>query len=205
MKGFIIKAGLLWSAVLGSVGCYGYRDLVDPCWPERYWSSSRQLEKMALAPQVQNGQVLDQTVWNYYFDPATATLNAMGIDHLAYIARRRPSPDPMVYLQTAQDISYDPAAPEKMSETRSKLDGERITAVQKFLEAQTAGRPVAFTVTVHDPAEVGLASGPVANEIYSNTASFTGRLRAPGGSVTGGAGAQPGGPPQGGATGGPPR
>jgi hypothetical protein len=204
MKGFI-KAGLLWSVVLGSVGCYGYRELVDPCYPERYESSSRQLVKMALAPQVANGEVLDQTMWNYYFDAGTATLNAMGIDHLAYIARRRPTPDPMVFLQTAQDINYDPAAPEKMSETRAKLDADRTAAVQKFLEAQTAGRPVSFTVQVHDPAEVGLASGPVNAEIFSNWAAFTGRLRSSGGSVTGGAGATQGGAPAGGATGGAPR
>src|SRR5687768_14578039 len=107
MKGLITKAALLCSAVFGSVGCYGYRDLVDPCWPERYWYSSRQLEKAAFAPQVQNGHVLDQTVWNYHFDGGTDRLNAMGIDHLARLARRRPSPDPLLFLQTAQDIGYD--------------------------------------------------------------------------------------------------
>src|SRR5213082_973967 len=124
MKGLITKAALFCSAAMGSVGCYGYRDLVDPCWPERYWYSSQQLEKAAMAPQVQNGHVLDQTVWNYHFEPGTATLNAGGIDTLARLARRRPAPDTVIFLQTAQDVVYDNAAPDKLVEARNDLDAK---------------------------------------------------------------------------------
>src|SRR5437016_5223095 len=93
MKGLITKAALLCTAA-GTVGCYGYRDIVDPCYPERYEYAARQNVRAALTPQVLNGHVLDQTVWNYHFDPdekgqPTARLNAAGLAHLARLARTR--------------------------------------------------------------------------------------------------------------------
>ena len=36
MKGFITNAVLIATAAAGSVGCCGYRDIVDPCYPQRY-------------------------------------------------------------------------------------------------------------------------------------------------------------------------
>ena len=39
--------------------------------------------------------------------------------------RRRPNPDTCLFLQTAQDIAYDPNAPDKMAETRQELDLKR--------------------------------------------------------------------------------
>src|SRR5579864_9099990 len=113
MKGFILKTLAVVSAGGGlavSVGCNGYRDIVDPCYPQRYEFASRTEVATALAPQVFNGHVLDQTIWNYQFEPGTDKLTPGGMEHLAYLARRRPYPDAMIYLQTAQDIPYDPAA-----------------------------------------------------------------------------------------------
>src|SRR4051812_19110825 len=40
------------------------KDLYDPCWPERYNTLARRSVNHAMAPQVMNGHVLDQTVWN---------------------------------------------------------------------------------------------------------------------------------------------
>jgi len=68
MKGFIRTAVLSCAAAAGGLGCYGYRDIVDPCWPERYNHAAQMEVKGALAPQVLNGHVLDQTVWNYHFE-----------------------------------------------------------------------------------------------------------------------------------------
>ena len=148
-------------------GCY--RKCVDQCWPERYNYMARKSVMMALNNQAYNGHVLDQTVWNYMFenDPktgGTARLNAYGLAHLAYLARRRPNPDPRVYLQTAQDISYNQAQdPMKFVQSRMDLDKRRVKAVQDFLQAQTASRNLGydFDITVHDPAEVGIAAIPI--------------------------------------------
>jgi hypothetical protein len=158
MKGFIAKALVVLCCASGSVGC---RDCHDPCWPERYNYMARKEVNIAFAPQVQNGHVLDQTVWNYYFEPGTDCLTPLGLDRLAYMARRRPCPDTNVFLQTAQDIVYDPACAEKMVEVRQSLDLRRKAAVERFLVAQTAGRPVAFQIFVHDPAEASVSSTPV--------------------------------------------
>ncbi len=188
MKGFIRKAVLVGFCAVGSLGCYGYRDCVDPCYPLRYNYMARQEVNAAMTPQVQNGHVLDQTVWNYYFEPGTDKLTPLGLDRLAYLARRRPCPDPNLYLQTAQDVVYDPAAPEKMAEVRQELDTKRKAAVTCFMVQQTAGRAVAFNITVHDPAEVSLSAVPVNYSVIQFYGRFRGGLMNQGGNVAGGAG-----------------
>jgi hypothetical protein len=202
MKGFIAKTTpvvFLSGALAALGGCVGYRDVVDPCYPERYEYASREEVKAAILPQVNNGHVLDQTVWNYQFErnpdgTASDLLTPGGEAHLAYLARRRPHPDPSLYLQTAQDIPYDPAHPERFVEERAKLDNLRIAAIQRFLNAQTAGRPMAFQVAVHDPAEVGMsaisADRAVREMLYSYRGSVVG---AAGGGGGGGAPAAGGG------------
>src|SRR5689334_16299372 len=103
MKGLIRKALIAACGVAATigVGCLPY-NCADPCYPQRYNVMARQEVNAAMAPQVQNGHVLDQTVWNYYFEPGTDKLTTGGLERLAYIARRRPCPDTVLYLQTAQ-------------------------------------------------------------------------------------------------------
>src|SRR5689334_6925484 len=175
MKGFIAKT-LTVACVAGGLGtaggCLGYHDVVDPCYPDRYNCMARQEVVEAFSPQVQNGHVLDQTVWNYHFEydeerhMGTDRLTPAGMEHLAYLAHRRPCPDPNVYVQTAQDIVYDPALPEKFVEERCHLDALRLAAVQKYLNAYTAGRNIAFNVCLHDPTEVGMSAVPMRASVF---------------------------------------
>ncbi len=162
MNGFTSKtlAALLLTSGVASAAGSAYRDIVDPCYPERYQSMARQEVHAFLAAQVQNGHVLDQTVWNSYFEPYTDHLTPAGTAHLAYLARRRPAPDSVVYIQEAQDVpgGFEPEHPNKYVEARSQLDAKRVQAVQRYLESYTAGRGQLFTVLLHDPPEVG-ASG----------------------------------------------
>src|SRR5258708_15551965 len=107
MNGFIKKqaAGMFLIGGLAALaGCSCYRDIVDPCYPARYEAESRNLVIGGLAPQVNNGHVLEQTVWNYQFEAGSDRLTPGGVQTLAYLARRRPAPDPVIYVQTAQDI-----------------------------------------------------------------------------------------------------
>lgn len=155
MKGIITRS-LTGAAALGGLaagGCHGEGKCIDNCYPERYVHMARQEVVAAFAPQVQNGEILSQTVWNYCFEPGRDELTTGGRDYLDGLARRRPSPNPRVYLATARDISYDPANPDRYTEVRRDLDDRRATAVQKYLTAQTAGRPMAFEIVVHDPAQ----------------------------------------------------
>ena len=111
--------------------------------------------------QAYNGHVLDQTVWNYHFAPGTELLTPAAMDHLKYLARRRPVPDGHLYLQTANDIIYTGAQPpEAFAQARSELDSKRIAMVQKYLAAQTSGH-AHFVIDIHDPAEVGIAAVPI--------------------------------------------
>jgi hypothetical protein len=139
--------------------------------------------------------VLDQTVWNYHFEVGTDKLTAGGLEHVAYLARRRPCPDTVVYVQTAQDVLYEAANPQRLAEVRQDLDAKRIVAVQKFLDVQTAGRPANFQVLVHDPAEPGISAA------FGNAAAnqLVGRARGGLGGGGGGSGTSGG---SGGSTGG---
>jgi len=78
----------------------------------------------------------------------------MGVAKLQELTRRRPQPDPNVFLATANDIAYIPDNPDGMTENRRELDQKRVAAIQRYLGAQMAGRPMQFEVAVHDPYEV---------------------------------------------------
>jgi hypothetical protein len=201
MKGFITRAlaTACGAALLAaSTGCCTYDDLVDPCYPQRYVSMARHEVNEASAPQIHNGHILDQTVWNWMFEPGSDRLLPGGLDHLAYLTRRRPAPDCQVFLQTAQDVAYDPAYPEKLAECRCDLDAKRIAAVQKYLTAETAGRHIDIQVTVIDPSDPGIAAIPANLAVQKMYAGSMGVLAgAAGGAAasgpTGGGGAAGGG------------
>jgi hypothetical protein len=178
MNGLVAKAlaGAALSGGLLSAGCYHYQKCVDPCWPERYNYKARTEVVSAFAPQVQNGHILDQTLYNYQFDPGTDRLNDGGRDQLDALIRRRPCPDPRVFLATARDIPYDPANPEAFVEARRDMDNKRAAAVQKYLMAQTAGRPQPFEVVVHDPMPVGEHADPANRSIRLNHNSTAGTM-----------------------------
>jgi hypothetical protein len=164
----------------GSLGCAVYRNIVDPCYPERYNYVAQQEVRAAFIPQVENGHILDQTVWNYHFEPGTPKLTPGGQEHLARLARTRPTPDLNMFVQTALDVPYDCKAPEKYVELRNKLNNERVLAVQTFLTAYSAGTPLVFHVAVHDPAAVGMAAPPQSAAVIQSWAAAQGRLTAAG-------------------------
>ncbi|GIW82442.1 MAG: hypothetical protein KatS3mg105_4249 [Gemmatales bacterium] len=156
MKGFI-KNALGMAAATGAIwfasGCGPqYHNVVDPCYPERYNNMARQEVNEGFARQIQNGHILDQTVWNSDFRRGTAELAGPGMQRLNYIVRRRPQPNTTVYVQTAQDVRYDPQNPDAFVEMRNTLDRQRIEAVRNYLEAASAGRNLNFNVVLHDPA-----------------------------------------------------
>lgn len=180
MKGFITKTlnVVCLAGGLMSLGCLpNYHNVVDPCYPQRYIAMARKDVEQHLAPQVQNGHILDQTMWNSHFENGTAKLTPGGLEHLQYLVRRRPAPDTIVYVQSAQDVTYDPAAPEKYVEARRTLNAERVASVQKFLTVEADGRNLNFNVVVHDPA---------APQLHGATVNNTSRLRilsGPGGTL----------------------
>jgi hypothetical protein len=167
MKGFFratFASACLGTSALAFVGCAKYRDLVDPCYPDRYNAEARKVTNDIFDTQAFNGHVLDQTIWNYHFERdeknnPTDKLNAMGREKIKYLVQRRPVPDGKVFLQTANDIGVvDPI--ENLSAKRQELDAKRQAALQRYLNAQMVGRScaVVWEVAVHDAPEVGQQS-----------------------------------------------
>ncbi|HKB04109.1 MAG TPA: hypothetical protein VKD90_17940 [Gemmataceae bacterium] len=176
MKGFttkVLAGAVLAGGVLAS-GCHhggmhgdSGMGCGDPCWPDRYANEARQSVVASFEPQVENGHILDQTIWNLHFDFNTEKLNAEGMDKLDQLARRRPHPDTRLFLQTARDIPFDAAKPADYGTRRNELDTKRIAAIKSYLDATLTGRPAAFDVQVHDPAPPGIDVNPgVAPRVY---------------------------------------
>ena len=159
------------TSLLLLAGCTCYRDIVDPCWPERYDSMARHSVNEATNAQAFNGHVLDQTVWNAHFerDPRTgeptAKLTPAGIEHLNYLSRRRPAPDAHIFLATAHDIAgLDTLPADKAIARRKKLNEDRIASIKNYLAIQSGG-PAAYVIDVHDPAEVYLPAQPIVGSL----------------------------------------
>ena len=169
-------AGAVLAGAIGSSGCKTLGDCVDPCYPERYNYKARNEVIAAFAPQVQNGHILDQTLYNVAFVVGTDELTNIGRDQLDTLLRRRPYPDPRIFLATARDVPYDAANPGAFVETRRNLDNARAAAIQKYIGAETAGRPMQFEVVVHDPMPVGEHADPANKSIRLNQQAFTGSL-----------------------------
>lgn len=198
---------------LGSVGCHStgegrtsldnrYAGCVDPCWPERYNYVARAEVLSPFAIHAANGEIIDTTLWTYHFDAGTDKINPAGLERLDYLARRRPAPPTRLYVQTARDLAYDAANPDKMVAARDDLNVRRAESIKRYLAASTAGRNLPpVEVTVIDPADISFrAEGPASSVrgwpgrfqsgiggVSNNNLSGTGGGAAPGTTGTTGA------------------
>jgi hypothetical protein len=180
MNGFIRKsvaAACLAAFVPVLGGCNCYRDVVDPCWPERYNAVARHNVNDVFDAQALNGHILDQTIWNYHFktvgddDPntrmkvpvPTAELNYAGQQHLLYLVRRLPVPDGKIYMATARDLKVGTPIKD-MAKDANELNQRRIAAIHEFLAVATAGyrtSPASFDVQIHDRPEPTYPALPI--------------------------------------------
>src|SRR5438309_3352711 len=135
-----------------------------------------------------NGHLLDQTICNSYFELGSDQLTVGGMAKLGQLVRRRPAPDADVYIETAQDVPYDPANPDRLPQIRKEMDQKRIDAVQKYLQAYAGPRGLSFQVLVHDPSEVGISAVPAMQTIQRSNAGAVGILPAGAGATTSGGG-----------------
>jgi hypothetical protein len=160
MNGFIKKTALglcLGTGAVLTTGCVAeYRTVADPCWPERYSYQARQAVRQPFHTQAANGHILDQTVWNQHFEVGSDKLTEAGKDHLKYLARRLPAPDPVVYVQPAYDIEGTVLDAKAMS----NLNERRVAVVTSYLNNMMVlrGMAVTFDVAIRDAAEPGLPS-----------------------------------------------
>jgi hypothetical protein len=223
MKGFIRKAALVLGCAATATGigcntiqtcsscgdgagsattCCTNKGLYDRCYPQRYNNLAQREVNLAMTGQVQNGHVLDQTVWNHHFECGTDHLTPGGMYQLQYISRRRPCPDTTVYLASALDLPYDANCPERYCAAKQELDSLRVAAVQKYLMGLNCGRPADYQVVVHDPADVSISAIPASFSVLQMYARFRGGLATGVGGGGGAAGPSGGGTAVGGAGGG---
>lgn len=171
----------------GHGGVFGdlYRKTNDPCYPERYQYAAREAVVAPFAQQVHNGYVLNQTIYNHYFEFGTSTLTPAGAEKLISLARARPGPDARIYLQTARDLPAN-ADPAKVADVRATLDVKRAEAIQKFMANQPAfAGPVAYEIFVHDPATPGIHSDMAGNAYRGSIAGYRGGVSGAGTGVLG--------------------
>jgi hypothetical protein len=181
MNGFISQKGVAMLCLAACLpvlgGCYCYREIVDPCWPERYNAVARHEVNDVFDAQALNGHILDQTIWNYHFKSAgeddpktrlkvpvpTAELNFAGKMQLQYLVRRLPGPDGKIYLQTARDLPVDTPIKEMRAKAED-LNARRAAAIHEYLAVLTSGyqrTPVSFDVAIHDRPEPTMPALPI--------------------------------------------
>jgi hypothetical protein len=123
---------------------------------ERYGGMAASSVRAMSIVQADKGHLLDQTVWNWMFEPdaksgaPTDKLNGAGIEHLRYISRRLPYPDCEIFLQNAQDVPFAEGAVDKVVEARADLNMRRVQTVQGFLATQSFTPHVAYHIAIHD-------------------------------------------------------
>ena len=198
----LVAGAVLAGGAALAAGCHsdGGSKHADPCWPDRYTNEARASVVANFQPQVENGHVLDQTVWNTHFDFGTDKLNGAGMDKLDQLARRRPHPDQRLFLQTARDMAYDAGKPEEYAGKRQDLDTKRVAAIQRYLQATLTGRQVSFEVQVHDPAVPGIEGAAPRIILPTPQQRVSGPVAVPAGQISPAAGGGAGSGTTGGAT-----
>jgi hypothetical protein len=185
-----------------------WRKFNDPCYPDRYEYAARQAVIAPFAQQVVNGHVLNQTIFNYYFELNKDVLTTAGMEKLASLSRTRPAPDAKLYLQTARDLPTD-TDPAKIPDLRTDLDARRAVAIRKYLASQPSFAPVAWDMELIDPVVPGLATNFGEFAYRGSIQGYKGNVSGGGtgvlGTGSGGASGGYGPPAAGGTTGGGPR
>lgn len=161
-----------------------YYNAVDPCWPERYNAQARNSTLAPFAAQVNNGNVLEQTVWNWHFDTSSDTLNPAGQAKLDAIAQKRPAPDGKVYLQVARDVpAYGAGGLDTVGARRDELTAKRAETIRKYMAAQPALQPVTYEVFVIDAPVPGMPGEFSARGYRGQATGYVGGLQTGGANV----------------------
>jgi hypothetical protein len=108
------------------------------------------------AQQAQNGEALEQTMWNDYFLRTKGELHAAGQLVLDRLARRQLDQGPgtpiIILVGRTKDLPPE-TKPEDLLRVRDQIDRERLLAVQAYLAANWP--QVEYVLATNDPARVG--------------------------------------------------
>lgn len=118
--------------------------------PDRYSHEARQAVVAPFAPQVQNGRVFEQTVWNSFFEAGSARLTEQGIEKLHAIIRKRSESENRIYIQDARDVGITNDNVGTAAARREVLNASRAGVVQRHLAALSTTDGKACEVLVVD-------------------------------------------------------
>lgn len=192
---------------LAATGCHGtgagtarqsqpegwtrYYNAVDPCWPERYSAVARAETLAPFAAQINNGHVLEQTVWNWHFESGSDVITPAGQAKLDAIAQVRPQPDGRIYLQVARDVpAYGAGGLDTVAARREELTAKRAEAVRKYMAAQPTLHGVAYEIHIHDAPVPSMPAEFSARAYRGQATGYVGGITSGGATVqaTGGGG-----------------
>jgi hypothetical protein len=188
----------LAAGVMGAVGCAGpglqerFQHVNNNnSWPERNSFLARQAVLHPFEVQQNNAAVVNDVLLNAHFENGSEKLNGVGRSKLDQLTRKMPAPNPVVWLQTANDVVYDDKAPEKTMIARSDLDQKRASAVLAYLNARPS-RGVTYSVQAIDIDDPSINSTGPASALRGLQTQFSSGISGAvgGGNVLGSGGGQ---------------
>ena len=152
-KVLLASSYLAWLSVLAQAQCQ------DQHWhPPGFYDFQVAARSAVFGPfiiQANNGQVLDQTLWNHHYLEGTDDLHSSGFYVLDRLARRNNGEMLELHLQTARDLEYNRKNADKYQKFREGLDFKRVQAIVDYMRGNHPN--ITFTVRVIDPAPVGMS------------------------------------------------
>ena len=124
--------------------------------PHEYTQAAKHSVNRDFEMQANNGQVLDQTIWNHHFYEDSEELRPAGRAFLDRIANCYPMRCSGVFLQSAHDITFKPDNVENYFARRQELNALRVKSVTEYLQHAAPGNTMALQI--HDKPPVGLPS-----------------------------------------------
>src|SRR3990170_35153 len=96
----VLSCAALTAALALAVGC---KLLPDNEWPEPYTSIAKEEVRAPIDIQVANARVVEQTLWDYHFEPNSERLNSTGRQRLRWIAPQAQDTYPVIYVAAIDD------------------------------------------------------------------------------------------------------
>ncbi len=124
--------------------------------PHEYTQAAKYSVNRDFEMQANNGQVLDQTIWNYQFYEDSEELRASGRAFLDRLANHYPLRCSGLFLQSAHDITFKPDDVDGYFARRQELNALRVKSITEYLQHAAPGNTLA--VQIHDKPPVGLPS-----------------------------------------------
>lgn len=151
-------------------------------WPERNGVFARQAVLHPFEVQQNNATFVNDVILNTSFDSGSDKLNGVGKEKLDQLVRRMPAPNPVVVVQTSNDVVYDEKAPEKTVMARTELDQKRANAVLAYLNARPS-RGVSYSVQFLDMGDPSINSAGPASAVRGLARQYQSGIT---GSISGG-------------------